>query len=64
MTKIMCPYCGNENIDVITEHDEFEDDDHIRTKYECKKCKKKSTRCYEYYAWENTNGDEIESKWV
>lgn len=64
MTKIMCPYCGSENIEVVTEHDEFEDDDHIRTIYKCGKCKKNAIRCYEYYAWENTKGDEIESKWV
>jgi transcriptional regulator NrdR family protein len=64
MTKIWCPYCGNEEIEVVEEHDNMEDDDHIRTVYMCPKCKKKAVRCYEYYAWENMKGDEIESKWV
>ena len=46
--------------DVIVEYDGFEDDEHIRTKYECPNCGKKSTRCYEFYAWESEEGDELE----
>ena len=65
MGKIFCPYCAaspSEGFDVVEEHDKFEDDDHIRTVYKCPKCGKKSVRCYEYYAWENMKGDEIEDR--
>jgi ribosomal protein L37AE/L43A len=67
MTRIWCPYCGckpEEGFEVIEEHAGLEDDEHIRTKYKCPKCGKKAVRCYEYYAWENMKGDEIETRFT
>jgi DNA-directed RNA polymerase subunit RPC12/RpoP len=60
---VECPYCGcgpTEGFDVVEEHDEYEGDEFIRTVYHCSKCNKNSTRCYEFYAWEDESGDEIE----
>ena len=60
---IECPFCGckpSDGFDVVEEHDEYESDEFIRTVYHCPKCNENTTRCYEFYAWENEDGDEIE----
>jgi len=60
MTKIQCPFCGNEKGFDCIDHEDIGGDDYIRDVYQCPKCRKKSVRCYEFYAWENMKGDEIE----
>jgi len=61
--KIQCPICNckpNKGFDVVMEHDPLEDDEHIRSVYHCPICNKDFVRCYEFYAWEDEDGDEIE----
>lgn len=63
MTKIQCPFCAtttDEGFDCVAEHDNHESDDYVRSVYQCPVCGKKCVRCYEFYAWENIDGDEIE----
>ena len=59
---VECPYCGckiEDGFEIIGK-DEFSDDEYIREKYSCPKCNRNSTRCYEFYAWENDEGEEID----
>lgn len=60
--KVECPFCGckPEEGFLSERQDEFSDDQFIRDVYVCPKCKETSVRCYEFYAWEDDNGDEIE----
>ena len=58
---IECPYCGcqpSNGFDCV-DHEDY-GDDFVRDVYSCPKCKKTSTRCYEFYAWENADGEELE----
>ncbi|MDD2246404.1 MAG: hypothetical protein PHC39_04915 [Proteiniphilum sp.] len=59
---IECPFCGcspEDGFDCV-DHEDISGDAFVRDVYECPKCKKKSVRCYEFYAWENEEGDELE----
>lgn len=61
--KIQCPVCNckpTEGFDVVMEHDPMEDDEHIRQVYHYPKCNEDFVRCYEFYAWEDKDGDEME----
>ena len=61
---IECPYCGckpSEGFD-CEGVDEFDNDEFCRDVYVCPKCHKKSVRCYQFYAWENDEGDEMETE--
>ena len=58
---IECPFCGCKPEDGFDceEHEDIGGDSYVRDVYQCPKCGKKSVRCYEFYAWENADGDEI-----
>ena len=61
MTKLQCPYCGckpTQGFDCVDHEDRG--DDYIADTYKCPKCGNVSTRCYEFYSWENGDGEEIE----
>jgi len=58
---IECPFCGckpSEGFDCVDQEDFG--DDFVRHIYSCHKCNNTSVRCYEFYAWENSDGDELE----
>jgi hypothetical protein len=58
---VECPYCGCKPIkgfDCVGHEDMG--DEFIRDVYTCPDCKKTSVRCYEFYAWESSDGDELE----
>jgi hypothetical protein len=58
---IECPFCGCKPVDGFdcVDHEDIGGDSYCRDVYECQVCKKKSVRCYEFYSWEDMDGNDL-----